>query len=205
MESGVGLEGFRLDALREVANIGAGHAATALSQMMTHRRVMINVPDIKMVQADALPEIFGNPDAVIVAVSMLVLGDLPGRTVLAMPEQTAHLLCDLVLERAPGTTTTLDSLEHSTIAEAGNILGSAYLNALAAFLDMMMLPSVPTLVIDKPDDLVAQLDISPEQTVFCASTTFTFPDDDPEQTLDGQFLHLPEPSSLEVLFQAIAE
>jgi len=89
------------------------------------------------------------------------------------------------------------------MAEAGNILGSAYLNALSDFLDMMLLPSVPTLVIAKPVDLAVQLDIDPEQTVFCAATAFAFPDGDPDQKLDGKFLHLPEPSSLEALFKAI--
>ena len=47
MESGAGIEGIRLDVLREVANIGAGHAASALSQIMTDCRVMISVPDVK--------------------------------------------------------------------------------------------------------------------------------------------------------------
>ena len=203
MGSGEGLEGIKLDALREVANIGAGHAATALSQIMTDCRVMISVPDVKVVRSDAFSDLFENPDAAIVAVWLRILGDLPGRTVLAMPEESAKLLCDLMIGRAPGTTTELEALEHSTMAEAGNILGSAYLNALSDFLDMMLLPSVPTLVTAKPVDLAVQLDIDSEQTVFCAATAFAFPDGDPDQKLDGKFLHLPEPSSLEALFEAI--
>ena len=37
----------RVDALKEVANIGAGHAATALS-LMTGARIMIDVPTINV-------------------------------------------------------------------------------------------------------------------------------------------------------------
>ncbi len=203
MESGAGLEGIRLDALREVANIGAGHAASALSQIMTDRRVLISVPDVELVRSDAVAELFGKPDTVIVAVWMDILGDLSGRTALALPEESAKLLCDFMLSRELGTTTELEELERSTMSEAGNILGSAYLNALADFLDMMLLPSVPTLVIAKREDLAVQLDIDPEQTILCASTAFAFPDGGPESTLEGKFLHLPEPSSLNGLFEAI--
>ena len=203
MESGAGLDGLKLDALREVANIGAGHAATALSQIMTDRRVMVSVPDVQLISFDAFQEIFGNPNTVIVAAWMRVLGDLPGRTALAMLPESAMLLCDFMLDREPGATTVLEELEHSTMAEAGNILGSAYLNALSDLLDMMLLPSVPTLVIDKPEALGVQLDIDAEQTVFCASTAFEFPDNDPVLTLAGQFLHLPEPAALDALFEAI--
>jgi chemotaxis protein CheC len=202
--SGAGLEGIKLDALRVVTNIGARHAASALSQIMSGCRVMITVPDVKVVPSDVFSELFRNPDAVIVVVWMRIFGDLTGRAALVMPGESAKLLCDLMLGRAPGTTTEFGELEHSTLAEAGSILGSAYLNALADFLDRMLLPSVPTVVIAKPDDLAVQLHIDPEQTVFCASTAFAFPDADLAQTLEGQFLHLPEPSSVEALFKAIA-
>ena len=203
MESGAGIEGIKLDVLREVANIGAGHAASALSEIMTNCRVMISVPDVKAVRSDALLELFENPDTVIVAAWMRILGDLPGRTALVMPGESAKLLCDFMIDRAPGTTTELEELERSTLAEAGNILGSAYLNALSELLDMLLLPSVPTLVIDQAEDLAVHLGLDSEQTVFCASTAFKFPDHDPERTLNGQFLHLPEPSSLEALFEAL--
>ena len=204
MGSGGSQEAFQLDALREVANIGAAHAATALSQIMTERRVMISLPDVRLVRSEAFQQLFGDPDDVTVAVWMRILGDLPGRTLLAMPEQNAHLLCDFMLERAPGTTATWDRMEYDTMAEAGNILGSAYLNALSDFLDIMVLPSVPTLVIDKPEAVAVQLEIDPEQLVLCAATTFTFPDGDLEQTLGGHFLHIPETSSLKTFFEAIA-
>ena len=204
MGSGAGLDGIKLDALRVVTNIGARHAASALSQIMTGCRVMITVPDVKVVPSDVCSELLGIPDAEVVAVWMRIVGDLPGRTALVMPGESAKQLCDLMLGRAPGTTTELEELEHSTLGEAGSILGSAYLNALADFLDMTLLPSVPTVVIAKPEDLAVQLHIDPEQTVFCASTAFAFPDGHLAQTLDAQFLHLPEPSSLEALFKAIA-
>ena len=75
----------RLDALREVANIGAGHAATALSTL-TATRIMISVPMVNIVPpGDFVPEIA--PGVEIVAVQMAMSGDIGGQTVflLAIP------------------------------------------------------------------------------------------------------------------------
>jgi len=141
------LKELQLDALKEVANIGAGHAATALSQL-TDRRIMINVPEISITRLEDIPASYGDPEAVVAAVLMHVLGDLTGRTLLLLPEDNAHLLCDLLLRRPPGTSDTIGQLEESSLKEAGNILAGAYLNALSDFMGMMLLPSVPSLVVD---------------------------------------------------------
>ena len=80
-----------LDALREVANIGAGHAATALSQMV-NCRVMISVPKISLASVDHLPNLQGDADDDVVAVLMHMLGDLTGRTLLLLSKDNAQLL-----------------------------------------------------------------------------------------------------------------
>src|SRR5512145_102319 len=98
------LKALQLDALREVANIGAGHAATALSQM-TQRTIMISVPEVNIVPLEEVPELLGRPDEVIAGVLMHVMGDLTGRTLLIFPEVSAQAVCDILLRRPPGTTT----------------------------------------------------------------------------------------------------
>jgi len=72
------LKALQIDALREVANIGAGHAATALSQM-TNRRIMISVPEINIARLEEVPELLGSAQEVVCAVLMHMLGDLTGR------------------------------------------------------------------------------------------------------------------------------
>ena len=74
------LSNLERDALREVANIGAGHAATALSQM-TGRRIMISVPEVSVRRLEEVALLVGPPDTVIAGVLMHVMGDLTGRTV----------------------------------------------------------------------------------------------------------------------------
>jgi chemotaxis protein CheC len=197
------LKDLQLDALKEVANIGAGHAATALSQL-TERRIMISVPEIEIARLEDVPATFGDPENVVAAVLMHVLGDLTGRTLLLMPEANARLLCDLLLRRAPGTTTALGVLEESSLKEAGNILAGAYLNALSDFMGMMLLPSVPSLVVDLSGAVLttAFLNFGQDRDfVFCVETNFHFTEAD--RALTGHFLLLPDLASLRAIFEAI--
>src|SRR5258705_300730 len=147
MEDVRDLKALQLDALREVANIGAGHAATALSQL-THRRIMISVPEINIARLEEVPGLIGDPQEVVAAVLMHMLGDLTGRTLLMFPEPVGRQLCDMLLKRPLGTTQVFETIEQSCIKEAGNILSGAYMNALSEFMGMLLLPSVPSLVVD---------------------------------------------------------
>jgi chemotaxis protein CheC len=197
------LKALQLDALREVANIGGGHAATALSQM-TNRRIMISVPKIYVTHLDEVPEQLGNAKTVVVGVLMHMMGDLTGRTLLLVPEPNAEILCDLLLSRMVGTTQTLGVLEQSALKEAGNILGAAYLNALSDFMKMMLLPSVPSLVVDSASAVLtsAYLNFGRERDyVFCIETRFEF--DEAGRVLPGYFLLLPDVVSLRTILDAI--
>ena len=197
------LKALQLDALKEVANIGAGHAATALSQM-TDRRIMINVPEITITRLEDVPETIGDPDEVVAAVLMHMLGDLTGRTLFLLPEENARLLCDLLLKRKPGATGGFDDLEQSSLKEAGNILGGAYMNALSDFMGMMLLPSVPSLVVDLAGAVIttAYLNFGQDRDfVFCVETDFRFVE--AGRALNGHFLLLPDLASLKAIFDAV--
>ena len=197
------LKALQLDALREVANIGAGHAATALSQL-TDRRIMISVPEINVTRIEDLPDLFGNAEDIVAAVLMHMLGDLTGRTLLLFPDEDARMLCDLLMRKNPGHTTDFDELAQSSLKEAGNILGGAYMNALSDFMGMMLLPSVPSLVVDLAGAVVTStlLNFSQERDyVLCVETEFFF--QDAEKSLLGHFLLLPDVPSLQAIFDAI--
>ncbi len=197
------LQQLQLDALREVANIGAGHAATALSQM-TNMTVMISVPKVNVLRLEEVPDLLGKPDDVIACVLMHMLGDLTGRTLVIFPEPSARMLCDILLRRPPGSTTAFLEMEQSGIKEAGNILTSAYMTALSDFMGMMLLPSVPSLVVDLSGAVLttAYLNFGHDRDyVFCVETAFRFKDS-PVQ-LKGHFLLLPDLASLRAIFDAI--
>ena len=101
MEDIRSLKAIQLDALREVANIGAGHAATALSQM-TGGTIMISVPTINIARLEDVPPQISGPEEPVAAILMNMLGDLTGRTLLVFPRPTAVRLAEIMLSRPHG-------------------------------------------------------------------------------------------------------
>ena len=203
MEDVRGLKELQLDALREVANIGAGHAATALSQMTNHR-IMIAVPEVNVRRLEEVPDLVGRADEVVAAVLMHMMGDLTGRTLVLFPERSARMLCDILFRRTPGATTEFGGMEQSGLKEAGNILASAYMNALSDFMGMMLVPSVPSLVVDLSAAVLTTTYLNfghDRDFVFCVETSFRV--EGTPEPLRGHFLLLPDMPSLRAIFDAI--
>jgi chemotaxis protein CheC len=193
----------QLDALREVANIGAGHAATALSQM-TGCTIMISVPTINIARLEDVPPQVSGPEEPVAAVLMHMLGDLTGRTLLVFPKPTAIRLSELMLRRPHGSSTELGELEQSAIKEAGNILSGAYMNALSDFMGLMLLPSPPSLAVDMSDAVLTTAYLqfgSDRDYVFCVESEFYL--QDIGERLRGFFLLLPDAASLQAILKAI--
>jgi chemotaxis protein CheC len=203
MEDIRSLKAIQLDALREVANIGAGHAATALSQM-TSNTIMISVPAINITRIEDVPPQLGTSEEPVAAVLMNMLGDLTGKTLLVFPKPTVMRLSELMLRRPMGSSVALGELERSAIKEAGNILSGAYMNALSDFLGMMLLPSPPSLAIDMSSAVIstAYLQFGGDQEyVFCVESEFFM--QDLQEKLRGFFLLIPDPASLQVILRAL--
>jgi chemotaxis protein CheC len=203
MQDLMSLKPVQIDALREVANIGAGHAATALSQM-TSQRIMISVPRISVTPLEEVPPHIGSPEEPVAAVLMNMLGDLTGRTLLVFPQPTAIRLAEILLRRPEGTIHHLGDLEQSAIKEAGNILSGAYMNALSDFMGLMLLPSPPSLAIDMSRAVLttAYLQFGADPNfVFCVETEFFMRD--ANERLRGFFVLLPDMASLNAILRAV--
>src|SRR5206468_10664514 len=172
----------RLDALREVANIGAGHAATALSTL-TATRIMISVPMVNIVPpGDFVPEIA--PGVEIVAVQMAMTGDISGQTVFLLAIPAGLRLAERMLRRKRGTSPNLGKLEQSALNESGNILAGAYLTALSDFLGMRLLLSPPSLIRGESRDALRSVgDHAPrvDSPILCGETEFFL--DEPAERL----------------------
>lgn len=192
----------RFDALREVANIGAGHAATALSTL-TSTRIMISVPMVNVVPpGDFVPEIA--PDVEVVAVQMGMSGEIKGRTVFLLPVQAGLRLAERMLRRPRGSSSTLGELEQSALNEAGNILAGAYLTALSEFLKMRLMLSPPSLSRgDTQHALDAFGDHAPraEAPILCVETEFFL--DESAENLQGFFLLVPDSDAFDAIFRAV--
>ena len=202
MEDLLSLKVLQLDALREVANIGAGHAATALSQMVGET-IMITVPTINIARLEEVPVQMSDPDEPVAAVLMHMMGDLTGRTLLVFPKRSAVRLASRLLKQKQSEQS-LSEMGQSAIKEAGNILSSAYMNALSDFMGMMLLPSPPSLAVDMSSAVLTTAYLqfgSDKDYVFCVESEFFM--HDVGEKLRGFFLLLPDPASLQAILRAV--
>ena len=193
----------QLDALREVANIGAGHAATALSQMV-NTRIMVDIPGIKIVKLEDVGELIGPPDEIVSAVMMQLLGDVTGRTVQIFPWRTAVQLTSVLLNRQ-GSERPEDfgEVEQSALREISNILVGAYINALSEFMGLMLIMSPPSIAIDTAQAVLttSYLNLGEHHDyVFAVNTRLGM---DTNTDLGAHFLLLPDDASLKVILRAL--
>ena len=189
------------DALCEVANMGAGHAATALSQM-TGSTIRISVPTVHVARIDAVGPQLAPDEAPVAAVVMDMMGDLTGRTLLVFPKRTVLRVAERMLRRPAGASVALGALERSAVMEVGNILSGAYLNALSDFMGLVLLPSPPALAVDAISAVLTTdfLRLDTTGHVFVVETEFSM--HDVEERLRGFFLLLPDPASLRAILRA---
>ena len=196
------LSAERMDALKEVANIGAGHAATALS-LMTGARIMIDVPTVNVAPLEELIPGLAEEGSQVVSVLMDMHGSLRGHTLLALPLATGRRLADLMLRRERRDGGTLDLLEESALKEAGNILGGAYMTALSEFLGMTLLPSPPRLTVGTTNSVMEdhRREASSAAAACCVETEFNF--EEIGERFRGFFLLLPDAASFDAIFAAV--
>ena len=132
---------LQLDALREAANIGAGNAATALSNLLG-RPIGVSVPNAKaLALVDAVDEL-GDPESFVTSVVIGVHGNLDALVLLVFTPEEAVALCELLGVDAD------TEWGVSALGEVGNILGCSYITALSALTGMSIMPSPPETVSD---------------------------------------------------------
>jgi chemotaxis protein CheC len=139
---------IQLDALREVANIGSGNAATALAGMLG-RSVDLSVPNAAALPLAEAVEAAGPVDAEVSAVVLPVFGDMDALVLLLFGPEEAETLCGLLgVEGYP-------EMALSALGEIGNILGSSYVGALEAMSGIAMEPRPPQTIQDMLGAIVA--------------------------------------------------
>ena len=138
---------MQLDLLKEIGNIGAGNAATALSKIISNQ-IGLNVPEVNLVSFQEAMDFVGGEDMVVASIYFRVDGSLPGNMLLMLPLDTVEFILEFLLQENEIDLTNLDPYQMSAISEVGNILCGAYLTALSNFTQQNMYPSVPALSVD---------------------------------------------------------
>jgi chemotaxis protein CheC len=137
----------QLDALRELANIGAGNASTALSGMLG-RPVDLTVPDARVVPMPQAVEEIGPAESVVTGIALGVLGDMPSIVLMLLTPSDASAICGL-LGLEPDS-----EYAESALGEIGNVVGTSYLNALADMTGLELEPTPPATATDMLGSLV---------------------------------------------------
>jgi len=146
---------MELDALRELGNIGAGHAATSLSQLL-NRTIEISVPKVYIVEiTDTLKALNRKPDevATTVVTGLNNIDKVVGFLLFVFPNNVDKKIAEIMMVD--------EEMCDSALIEIGNILASSFCDALAEFFDIVLMPTPPNLVKDYIlsvlDELVAQI------------------------------------------------
>jgi len=146
---------LQLDALRELANIASGNAATSLSQMLG-REVGLSVPRVLALPLADAVEACGDPDEDVTAVVIPLDGDIEGVVLLLIDPDGADALCGLLGVEAGS------EIADSALREIGNILGTSCLNALASMTGLHLEPCPPHLATDMLGAIVSSLALAQE-------------------------------------------
>ncbi|HHV93116.1 MAG TPA: chemotaxis protein CheC [Firmicutes bacterium] len=136
---------MQLDLLRELGNIGAGNATSALSVMLQDRKLEMVVPEVAVLSLPETTALIGGPEALVAGIYIVISGDVDGHMAFMMPIESAAELVQSILGVE---TVEFDEMARSVLEEVGNIVVTSYLNALAEMTNLVLLPSVPGLAID---------------------------------------------------------
>lgn len=192
------LSEMQLDALRETGSIGAGHAATALSQLVG-RAIDIDVPTLEVISVADVPSVFGGAETLVAAIYTRLLGDLSGGMLFVAPRDASLALVDLLRSRETGTARSLGSEEQALVSHAAQILISSYLAAVARLADLSILPAKPAFALDMAGAILegatAEIGVKAEAAVL-QRTRFHAEDD---TAVDAYLFFMPDPDGLEVL------
>lgn len=197
------LSNLQVDALREIGNIGAGNAATALAQMV-QSKIDMSVPKVSILPFDQVPDLIGGADVFVAGIYLTVTGSAPASILFLLPVDQACRLVDMMMGMPIGQSSpdNLGEIEHSAMMELGNIISATYLNALAMFTQLTLAPSVPALGMDMAGALLnavlAQFGEVADH-VLVLETQFKKDDED----VVGHFFLLPEPGSLNTILTAL--
>ena len=142
------MDDMQLDVLREIGNIGAGNATTALAKLV-NAKIDMKVPRVALVDFPNLSSTIGNEEDLMVAVLVTLSGDIKGMMMFMMDKKsTVFLIEQMLAGSGMEVGDEFGDMEMSVIGELGNIISGSYLSALSTMTNMVITSSVPYLAID---------------------------------------------------------
>ncbi|MBP3475546.1 MAG: chemotaxis protein CheC [Lachnospiraceae bacterium] len=187
------------DVLKELGNIGAGNATTALAQMM-QCKVDMSVPQVKLLEFKELGELMGGEELIMAGIYLGIEGDITGSIMFLLEKQAArHLVSKLMGMESEGED--FSEMELSALKEVGNIITGAYLNSLSGLTNLVIYPSVPDLCVDMAGAILSvpaiQFGELGDKILLIQTQFFD------EMVLDGYFILIPDLDSYGRILSAL--
>lgn len=136
-----------VDVLREIGNIGAGNATTAIANMLGSRLNM-QVPKVQLMEASELGGAICDEEETIVGIFLEICNDISGSIMFLMRMDSAHVIVNKLMMRDPEYNEPFDEMDLSALKEIGNIIAASYLSALSSLTGLRIQPSVPYIAVD---------------------------------------------------------
>lgn len=187
------------DVLKELGNIGAGNATTALAQMM-QCKVDMAVPQVRLLEFKEMGEIMGGAEVIMAGIYLAIEGDVTGSIMFLLEKQAArHLVNKLMGMEVTGDE--FSEMEFSALKEVGNIITGAYLNSLSGLTNLVIYPSVPDLTVDMAGAILSvpaiQFGELGDKMLMIQTQFFD------EMVLDGYFILVPDLNSYGRILSAL--
>ena len=188
------------DVLRELGNIGAGNATTALAQMM-QCKVDMAVPQVKLLEFKELGELMGGEELIMAGIYLGIEGDITGSIMFLLEKQAARHLVSKLMGGMQPEGEEFSEIELSALKEVGNIITGAYLNSLSMLTNLVIYPSVPDLCVDMAGAILSvpaiEFGALGDRMLLIQTQFFD------EMTLDGYFILIPDLDSYGKILSAL--
>lgn len=194
------MNGIVLDVLKEIGNIGAGNAATALAKMID-KKVDMKVPKVSILEFKEVPELLGGEETPVCGIFFKIEGDINGSIMFLLEMESAFNLVDLLM---PRDNHTMDEFTYSALQEIGNILSGSYVSSLSGLTNLNMHISIPSLCIDMAGAILSVPAIHFGQIgdkILIIENQFIEPEEN--EAVRGFFFLIPDVDSYDILFKSL--
>ncbi|MBB6216500.1 chemotaxis protein CheC [Anaerosolibacter carboniphilus] len=194
------LDSQQIDVLKEIGNIGAGNAATALAKMID-RKIDMNVPKVEILEFKEVAELLGGPEVPVCGIYFRVDGDISGSIMFLLTLKSSTTLTNMIMPTS-GDMEIPDEIGQSALQEIGNILSGSYISSLSALTGLSIKISVPSLAIDMAGAILSVPIIQFGQVgdhVLLIETEFN----EGNNEVKGFFFLIPDVDSFEILLKSL--
>lgn len=195
------LSPIAIDALQEIGNIGSGNAASSLSAMLG-KPITMNVPTIHVMDYQAVIDEIGGPEQILTAILVMFRGDIKGMMMFMLDNKFAEIVVNTFMGKENIDVVRMDETDSSAVKEMGNIMGGAYLSALAAMAEFTVQMDPPSLTVDMSGALMN----APMVMLDDVGDKVLFIDDGfkiDNVNVDANILLIPEMESLDILMKKL--